>query len=262
MIRSIVEYSVDVVTIAGSKAELEQKLKQYRRVIITLANVPLDRGWPDYPRTPEEIKEIADEAAKAENLLDALGVAQPLIDDYVASGHDLSEQFDTALDEAVEEIENSIQAEHAGELEYMALTKALHLESLEESRLLEQHTSQEPGALKDFFSRHPEMRALVEDDPPSGNDILSLRKQMQERATMISDLREQVRPEIALYQEKLREMHEALMNMMGQARQARIALMAWDRGHARLAAGMTLAAEIDLVGIASRATQSAVKQGF
>ncbi len=42
-------------------------------------------------------------------------------------------------------------------------------------------------------------------------------------------------------------------------RRARVAIIAWDRGHQRLAAGITTPAQIDLIGIARGAGGGAVK---
>ncbi|MCZ6617121.1 MAG: hypothetical protein O7E57_03230 [Gammaproteobacteria bacterium] len=42
-------------------------------------------------------------------------------------------------------------------------------------------------------------------------------------------------------------------------RTARVAIIAWDRGHQRLAAGVTEPAEIDLIGIARDAATAAIR---
>ena len=72
-------------------------------------------------------------------------------------------------------------------------------------------------------------------------------------------MRQRLQPEIDLYHLKLRELGVARDIVINQVKKARIGVMAWNRGHARLASGETVPAKIDVMKIAEGGAASAVK---
>ncbi len=249
LVISVIAYSVDAVALGRSNLTPERRARSYGDLFLELATVPLDRGWSDYPYSIDQLEAIADSARGQEKMLDALAVAQPVIDALVDVGGELIDSLDAQIILAHDEILAGIEEDHATELEFDGLAKDAQLKMLREVQLLEGYRRGNQAALDSLYRIFPEARELMKSDPPTTADLLRVEDRITDRFVRLSNVLEQLRPRLELYYEKLREL-EALNNLVtARLSRGRLALLAWSRGHQRLASGITDPARIDVGSI-------------
>lgn len=246
---SIIAYSVDVVALGRSNLPPERRAWLYGDHFLELATLPLDRGWADYPYTGEQLEAIADSARAQDKMLDALAVAQPVIDVLVDVGAVLIDSLDAQVIRAYDEILAGVEEDHAAELMFDELAKGGQLQMLREVQLLSAYRRGDRAALDSLYRIYPEARELIENDPPTRVDLLRVEDRITERFVRLSNATEQLQPRLDLYYERLRELEARNNAMAARLRRGRLALLAWSRGHQRLAAGVTDPARIDVGGI-------------
>jgi hypothetical protein len=246
---SIIAYSVDVVALGRSDLPADRRAQMYGDLFLELAMVPLDRGWPEYDYSLEQLEAIADSARSQEKMLDALAVAQPVIDVLVDVGAALIDSLDAQVIRAYDEILAGIEEDHAAEIMFDRLAKGGQLQMLREVQLLSEYRRGDPAALDSLYRIFPEARELVESDPPTRADLVRIEDRITERFVRLSNAVEQLRPGLELYYEKLRELEARNNAMAARLSRGRLALVAWSRGHQRLASGVTDPARIDVGGI-------------
>ena len=142
-----------------------------------------------------------------------------------------------------------IEADHAAELEFDALAKDAQLRMLHEVQLLQGYRQGNRAALDSLYRISPEYREIVKNDPPAAADLLLIEDRITDKFVKLSNVLEQLRPRLELYYNKLRELEELNNLVATRLRRGRLALLAWSRGHQRLANGITDPAKIDVVGI-------------
>jgi len=251
LIVSIISYSVDVVALGRSELPGTRRSQMYGDLLLELATTPIDRGWSDYPYSREQLTTIADSARRQKKMLDALAVAQPVIDVLVDVGAELIDSLDAQVLLAYDEILAGIEKDHAGELKFDQLAKAGQLQMFREVQLLSEYRRGNKPALDSLYVIFPESRELVEHDPPTAADLLHVEDRITERFVRLSNAVGQMTPRLDLYYAKLRELEERNNAMAARLARGRLALLAWSRGHQRLASGVTDPARIDVGGILS-----------
>lgn len=246
---SVIAYSVDVVALGRSNLPRERRARMYGDPFLELATVPLDRGWSGYPYTREQLEAIADSARGQAKLLDALAVAQPVIDVLVDVGAEIIDSLDAQVIRAYDEILAGIERDHAAELKFDKLAKSGQLQMFSEVQLLSAYRRGERAALDSLYLIFPEARELVENYPPTRADLLRIEDRITERFVRLSSAVEQLQPRLDLYYLKLRELETRKDAIAARLSRGRLALLAWSRGHQRLASGVTDPARIDVGGI-------------
>ena len=246
---SIIAYSVDVVALGRSELPAERRARMYGDLFLELATVPLDRGWAEYPYSRERLEAIADSARGQAKMLDALAVAQPVIDVLVDVGAALIDSLDAQVIRAYDEILAGIEQDHATELMFDRLAKGGQLQMFREVQLLSEYRRGDRAALDSLYLIFPEARELIENDPPTRADLLRVEDRITDRFVRLSNAVEQLQPRLDLYYEKLRELEARNVAMAVRLSRGRLALVAWSRGHQRLASGVTDPARIDVGGI-------------
>ncbi len=249
LVISVVTYSIDVVALGRSDLAPQTRAQRYGDLFLELATVPLDRGWPNYPYSREELEAIADSARGQEKMLDALAVAQPVVEVLVDVGAELIDSLDAHVIRAYDEILAGIEADHATELMFDRLAKDGQLRLLRETQLLSAYRAGDRAALDSLYIIFPESRELVRNDPPTAADLLRVEDRITDRFVKLSNVLEQMRPRLELYYEKLRELEERNNAMAARLSRGRLALLAWSRGHQRLASGVTDPARLDVTSI-------------
>jgi len=251
LVVSIIAYSVDVVALGRSDLPGARRSRMYGDLFLELATIPLDREWPDYPYSRGQLATIADSTRGQNKMLDALAVAQPVIDVLVDVGAELIDSLDAQVLLAYDEILAGVEKDHAGELMFDQLAKAGQLQMLREVQLLSQYRRGSKPALDSLYLIFPEARELVEHESPTAADLRQVEDRITERFVRLSNAVGEMTPRLELYYARLRELEERNNAMAARLARGRLALLAWSRGHQRLASGVTDPARIDVGGILS-----------
>jgi hypothetical protein len=114
-----------------------------------------------------------------------------------------------------------------------------------------------PGALDSLLVREPSLPAVI--DPADGLDAVEIQR-IEDRLlailTRLREIREQLAPDIVMYYEQQRELDELENIWQAELRKARVAVVAWARAHKRMSQGVLDPADIDVLGIARKASGS------
>jgi hypothetical protein len=256
LIRAIVVYSVDVVTLGDSFMEPDERARAFSEIFLLLSNLPLEEGWAGYNRTVEEIKLLAVEASRQENLLDALKVVQPVINDLAEAGELLTERSEEALMKAVQEVENEIDETHAEEIVFHKELKEQQLELLRQEKLIRKYRLGNTETLDMLLQQRPEIAAFIKNHPPSAEELWNIEKYLLDRFRTYNEMKNELEPNLELYYNKLKELNDAEQFVRDGIRRIRIALIAWVQVHSRLASGITDPAKISLTSIANGLSRS------
>jgi len=157
-----------------------------------LSTTPLDWGWAGYPYSREQLGAIADSARGQEKLLDALAVAQPVVDVLADVGANLIDSLDGQVLLAFDEILAGIEKDHAAELMFDKLAEGGQLQMFREVRLLSAYRHGDGGALDSLYLIFPESRDLIEHDPPTTADLLRVEDRTTDRFVKLSNAVEQL----------------------------------------------------------------------
>ena len=107
------------------------------------------------------------------------------------------------------------------------------------------------AALDTLFAKEPSLREVVKNqERPTSEDLRAIEERLLFVIHTLAELRTQLQPSLELYWKQHREVDQMQAIYNAALRRARVAVIAWNRGHQRLAAGITTPAQIDLIGIA------------
>jgi len=246
MIRAVIEYSVDVVAIGETDVSAAERARLYDVPFLTLTTLPIDAGWPGYPYTREQLDSVAAVAITQEKLLDALKVAQPTVEAFVASAIELADSFEVHVNRAAGEVLSGIDAEHSEEIQFRDMIKRIQLRALHDGQFLDAYVQGDASALDSLYARRPDYRQTVKNDPPSVEELTAIRNNIIERFGSMSEMLRQLEPGLDLYYNQLRELDDAQQLLFTKLRRVQLALLAWIRAHRQLANGVIDPAKIDV----------------
>jgi len=246
MIRAVIEYSVDVVAIGETDIPSAERARLYDVPFLNLTTLPIDAGWPGFSYTREQLDSVAAVAITQEKLLDALRVAQPTVEAFIASAIELADSFELHVNRAAGEVLNKIEAEHSDEIQFRDMIKRIQLRALRDGQFLDAYVQGEASALDSLYARRPDYRRAVKNDPPSVEELSAIRDNIIERFGNMSEMLRQLEPGMELYYNQLRELDDAQQLLFSKLRRVQLALLAWVRAHRQLANGVVDPAKIDV----------------
>ncbi len=246
MISAVIEYSVDVVAIGETDISAAERARLYDVPFLTLTTLPIDAGWPGFPYTREQLDSVAAVAIAQEKLLDALKVAQPTVEAFVASAIELADSFEVQVNRAAGEVLNRIEAEHSDEIQFRDMIKRIQIRALRDGQFLDAYVQGDASALDSLYARRPDYRHAVTSDPPSVEELTAIRDNIIERFGNMSEMLRQLEPGMELYYNQLRELDDAQQLLFSKLRRVQLALLAWVRAHRQLANGVVDPAKIDV----------------
>lgn len=259
LIRETIAYAIEVVTLAESNMPDPEKSKALADYLDGLLRPVLASPRPPLKITVEELDAIVAEVASQEKFLDALGAAQPIIDETSRMAGELFEDTKNALDAMILAVQDQIDVDIKPVVHADRLLRNAQLETTYNLRFLQAYRLGDEAALDSLMTREP---SLHEYEVPTGGPSLEFMQSVEERLVFklraIREVRDQLRPDVELYWTQQEELEKLTASYNTALRQARVAVLAWGRAHARLAAGITNPAEINLLGIARKAAGTAV----
>ncbi len=193
--------------------------------------------------------------AKQQNFFDALNAAQPLIDEAARAASEVLAETQEALDAAVVEIRGRIDGDRRDiAISARELTKA-HAATARNIIYLRHYRMGDAAAIDTLFAKEPSLREVVKNEErPTPEDLRAIEERLLFIVRSLSELHAHLQPALELYWQQHREVDEMEVTYNAALRRARVAIIAWDRGHQRLAAGVTEPAKINIMGLARAAT--------
>lgn len=252
--RAIIAYSVEIVTISESRVSNSKKAQALADYIVDLREATAYEPWPEPHLSKEEFGEIIENVRARKKFLDALGAAQPIIDEVVHLIDYVSERLLDIELRAADEITASIEKEHAGLLEYTALLKEAKYSLFHNMVLLARYRDGDSTVLDEMFASDPSLLEVIGSRQHiSTKDVQAIEKRLYDRVSAYELIQRQFDPDMELYQRQMRELEDLSRASTETISRIRIATIVWARTHRKMAAGITDPALIDVMGMAKKA---------
>jgi len=258
VVRACISYAVQVVTLAESRLSGPERAAALADYVDGLIRPVLEKPEPELNLTSKKLEELVAGVRSQKSLLDALGAAQPVVDEIAYSAGELFDVTKDIMDRAVDSARARIDEDHRPVREGDKALKTYLVASMVDVGFLRAHRLGDPAAIDSLLAHQPSLREVVDPrDGVSNDEMIAIEQRMQFLLRSLRELRDQLQPDIELYWEQQRELDRIANNYNAALRQATVAVLAWSRAHKRLAAGVTDPAQIDVLGIAKKAAGSA-----
>ncbi len=198
--------------------------------------------------TVEQLDTIVMNVRSQKNFLDALGAAQPLIDEVARANGELTEESKTQLDIAYQEIVKAWNNEYSNAIWAMDIIKKMQFRQLLAGYHAGQYLQGNQSSLDSFYVYDPLSRKLYpEGHQLDAEDILDVEKRIYNNLTVIQDMKLLYQQDMIDYEEGLLEVDMTKKVYNDALRKARIAILMWSRAHLQLSRGVTEPAAIDIM---------------
>ena len=256
MLRGIVAYAVEVVTISESNMNEREQAQALARYVNSLGRPIVEARAHDLHFTPQAFDSIVIRIGEQKKYLQALNAAQPIVDEVARVAADTLEALKGSLEQAREEVSNRIHTEHIGMLAYRDYLRDTQTRTLRSMMLLTLARRGSTAAIDSMLSEDPALRDFLKDpDHPTRADFKPLEDRMMARLVMFKSIREQLVPEMDQEDREMRELDDLVLEGRTSIVKAAGAVDVWRRSHQTMAAGITDPAAIDLFGIAKQAAK-------
>lgn len=259
LIRGTIAYAIQVVTLAESHRTGPEQAHALAEYIDALLRPVLTAPRPPLNMTVAQLDTLVDEIRGRKELLDALDAAQPIIDEIARASGEFFDETKSALDAMIAAVQDRIDVEIKPVVDADKGLRDAQIETTQNLRYLKQYRLGDAASLDSLMRGET---SLEEFDMPKGGPSVEFMHNVEERLAaklrFLREVRDQLRPDVELYWKQQEELEKITASYNAALRQASVAVLAWARAHARLAAGVTNPAEIDVLGIARKAAGSAV----
>lgn len=258
VVRACISYAVQVVTLAESRLSGPERAAALADYLDGLLRPVLEKPKPELNLTLKRLDELVADVRGQTTLLDALGAAQPVVDEIAYSAGELFDETKDVMDAVVDRARTRIDEDNRPIYEGDRTLKIYLVATLQDIGWIRAHRQGDPAAIDSLLAHQPSLREVVNPgDGISNDELVAIEERLLFLLRSVRELREQLQPDIELYWERQRELDRIANNYNAALRQATVAVLAWSRAHKRLAAGITDPAQIDVLGIAKKAAGSA-----
>jgi hypothetical protein len=259
VMRGIVAYSIQVVTLSqASKTGPEQAqgladfIEELVRPVVEQKNVRL--------RLDEaEIDQILSTMRQRETLLDALRVAQPLIDEVAYVAEAFFNEYKVQQRKTIEAFDVAIDEEFAPILSYEQFLRSSQANVLTNLELLYEYWKGDDTALQKLREREmPALSNINISDGLSMTELVQAEDILIDRMATITALRNNIKPQITLYARQKKELQDLNFEMDQTLQRTKAAITIWQRTHRAMAAGITYPADVNLFEISKKIVEVAL----
>ncbi len=259
LVRGVIDYTIRLATIGDSHRPESEKATAMADFLQDLLPAVIEGPDPTLDLTPAQVDTILADVRAQTTFVDALGAAQPVVDEVAIASREIFDDTDAAMDAAVTALRQRIEDRFHDVLtadEKLGRQQIRAVFGLDYLPLIREGV---PGALDSLLALEPSLPApVVTSDGLSASEIQLIEDRMLAILAQTSEVREQLGPDIERYYEHHMEL-DGLENLWrAEVRKARVTVLAWARAHKLLAQGVTDPAKIDIVGIARMAAGKAL----
>lgn len=253
ILRAIVAYSVEVVTLAQSRATGSERADALANYLNSLMAPAFEMEDVDLHITKAEFDSIIVDMREQTNLFDGLNSAQPVADEIARVVGEHIVQTELLLYRLNEAIALAIEREYAPQLAFKQTIKEQHARALRSVKLLLQAADGDEAAYRELRETDPILvRGLPEHRKPTEEEAQTVVDRALLRFQRIDAVRQSVWAELESYELEVRELHRLTMDAQKAVRRARATALAWAQAHRKLASGVVDPAQIDMMGITQR----------
>jgi len=253
ILRGIVAYSIEVVTLAQSRATGAERAGALSNYLNELMGPAFEIEDADLHITKAEFDSIVVDIRGQNGLVDGLNSAQPVADEIARIVGEHIAQTELLLYQLNDAITAAINREHAPELEFSEVLKQTHNQALHSLDLILRSVGDDGSALEELWETDPILlRGFKRGKPLTADQQQVLVENALLRFKRIGEVRQSIAEELESYKEEVLELHRLTMEAQKAVRRARVTALAWAQAHRKLASGVTDPAKIDMMGITTK----------
>jgi hypothetical protein len=246
-----------VVTLAESNKTGPERAQALAEYLDGLLRPVLAAPRPPLEITVAQFDTLVADVGRQEGLLDALGAAQPIIDEIPRAAGEFFENTKNSLDAMISAVQDQIDQDIRPVVEADRGLRNEQVQTTHNVRYLKQYHLGDGASLDSLMASETSLHGFeVPKGAASMEFMSSVEVRLSAKLRWLREVRDQLRPDVELYWKQQEELEKLTASYNKALRQASVAVLAWARAHARLAAGITDPAEIDVLGIARKAAGS------
>jgi hypothetical protein len=253
VLRGVVVYSIEVVTIAQSRATGAEQANALADYVEHLIGPALEMSDVDLHITVAQFDSIIADMRGQNKIVDALNSAQPVVDEVARIVGEHIAQTETVLYQLNEALAAVIESEYAPQLAFRETIRERQALALNSLSLLLNYEAGNDAAYQELFDVDPVLvRGIPRDRKPTEQEVQTMVDRALLRFQRIDAVRQSVRTELEEYETRLLELHRLSLEAETAVRRARATALAWAQAHRKLASGVMDPAQIDMMGITQR----------
>ena len=259
LMRGVALYSTQIVSIYESSLAEDRKASELARYLDESVRARLeDNPSAELFMSQTRLDSAVTEVRRSGDFMSALNAAQPVVSAALSYGNTVYDSLDMRIDVAAADLATRIEAEFASVKQQLADLNDLHLRSTRCYSLLAQFRKGSETALDSLRARDPEAAAAMPAGKrPSDAAVDAYEKRVLTEIATHVDVREEMLRRFEIYRAEQLELDELRIRSMEAARLGRITLILWARSHRNLAAGVTVPAAINVMGMVRQAASGA-----
>ena len=259
LVRAIVAYSVEVTTLGGSKLPEAERNEEFAMFLDRLVRPSLAK-YPDTIRITEAgLDSLLVDVREQKTFLDALGSAQPLIDEIARLSELIFDELQDSLDNTADHLLASIEEDNADVKFVRARLKEVQKRWVDSLMILGRIRRGEDDLWDKLLETEPQLADfLPQDREPTAADIQAVEDRLFYLMEKVVDFKEQYAPDMAYYRNQVLELDELYKSAMLHIKKSRVTVIVWARAHRDLARGVTDPAKIDIFDITKKAVKTAL----
>jgi len=240
LFNAIVGYSVKIVTLSESDGSEQEQIERYAEYVSRFRADALAK----IGATPEDQRVLVQTIREQKTYLDALQVAQPLVDAVAERGESLLFGLETSTNDLVALLDTSIEEDHEELLNYTELLEHKRNQILLGLQRIFEYEDGDDDALdrlkKSKLIRSPDLQVR---EGLSEKELRKIEDHLVSRLESLTAIAEKIEPDWERYRATHVELDTLHALVLGDIRRARLALLSWKRAHKLMAAGKIDSAE-------------------
>lgn len=240
ILQVMVQYSLKLVQIAEAEPTHAGRVGAYADYLAGLD----DKALEALDITREELEELLSEIRKQEKFMEALQVAQPVINAMGRYMSNVLDEFGRNHNTLIAKTERRIDERYDLVIEYQ---KGLEIEKYSVLRALGELYGAAQGDMV-AYERLKASKALVKKSviprgKPTYEDIEKIAEYLIKKLDGLHRIQQEIEPDWKLYRATQRELDELHKLFIEEIRQFRLITIVWMRAHQKMASGKVKAAE-------------------
>ena len=259
LMRGVALYSTQIVSIYESDLPDPRKSQELARYLDEAIRERLKANpRADLFLTQGRLDSAVAKAMSSSTFIGALGAAQPVVSAALSYGNSIYDSLDTKIDLAAADIDARIEAEFAPLKRQLDVVSDLQLLTTGRYTLLARYRLGNDAALDSLRAQDREAaEAMPAGKRPSAAAIDATERRILSQLETTTALRADLEHQFEVYRAEQAELDAIRIQARESTRLGRITLILWARSHRNLAAGVTVPAAIDVMGMVQSAAGKA-----
>jgi hypothetical protein len=260
VLRGIGVYSLGLVTLSKSDMSGKERAQEMADFLERLFADALVTSRSRLSLSPERLREILANIRGQKTLLDALGAAQPIVNEVARFSGEYLDIIKDSQDRTQAWLLGQIEADHEMVLAFNDRARQAQARYLYQlTRLSDYRQGRDDQALTELLESDRELHQMVPDAARvQPDDLQAMEDRLVARLTRTQELKEHIAFDIDSYARMTGELDELVRAANNNLRRTRLTIHVWAGAHRRLAAGITNPAKINMMSVAKQAMDIAL----